>query len=504
MYIAPNSILKLLVNVPLDSDYVNTINFDSVSEQTAYFASKYKYNFDNYSYLKEQQKIRVGVKADNIYECNYLMFQNTSFGTKWFYAFINKVEYINNEMSEITFEIDVMQTWCFDYTLRTSFVEREHSLTDVIGENLVPENLELGDYQYKDLGLTSLFSLYQIVIASTFDKDMNDAVGGMYGGVYSGLCYNVFTSYSSANAFIEQATEANKSEGIVSVFMLPIAFCADYQETMPEVFDIERDKHYTDIDGYVPKNKKLFTSPYNTLYVTNNEGGATNYPFEYFSTEKCTFHVSGAMCCTPECMIVPLYFKGVAENYNEKLIVGNFPQCAYSVDTFKAYVAQNATRMSYEAVTGLAQTAVGGVAMYATGGLLGSSQVVGGLSQTAGMLATLADKSTLPPHAKGVNSSIINMANEIKGFQFYYAYVRKEFAEIIDNYFSMYGYATHKMKVPNRSSRPHWNYVKTLNANIIGRVPSDDLKKIRNIYDRGVTFWKNGNEVGNYSLDNSI
>ena len=51
-------------------------------------------------------------------------------------------------------------------------------------------------------------------------------------------------------------------------------------------------------------------------------------------------------------------------------------------------------------------------------------------------------------------------------------------------------------------SRPHWNYVKTIDCSISGSVPSDDEKTICNIFDKGITFWKNGNEIGNYSLDN--
>src|SRR5699024_299081 len=119
------------------------------------------------------------------------------------------------------------------------------------------------------------------------------------------------------------------------------------------------------------------------------------------------------------------------------------------------------------------------------------------------LMATIADKSTLPPHARGGSGSIINMANQIKGFQFYYAHIRREFAEIIDNYFNVYGYATHLVKVPNRDVRPHWNYVKTVNVSLTGSVPADDMAKLRSIYDNGVTFWKNGDEVGNYALDNS-
>lgn len=503
MYIAPNTTIRMLKDVPLDNTYRNTIYFAYVANQTSYFSGKTKYTFAAQSYQRVQKgTLRIGRKAEDLYDCNYLMFQNTAYGNKWFYAFVTGVEYVNNETSEVSFEIDVMQTWHFDYDVKMSFVEREMSVTDKIGDNLVPENLEIGDYIYKDLGLTSLFNLYQIVIAATFDENMDDATGGMYGGVFSGLHYNVFSSWQSAASFIAEATEQNKADGIVSIFMLPIAFTADYQSSMPEVFDIERDKHLTDIDGYIPKNNKLFTYPYNLLYVTNNEGNVANYAFEYFSTDKCNFNVSGAMCCTPECMLVPLNYKGVEKNYNEKLTIGNFPQCAYTVDTFKAWVAQNQNQLALNAINAIGTTVAGTAAMYTSGGKLGVGMTRNGIQQIGSLVATVNDKSTLPPHARGGGGSIINMANQIKGFQFYYAHIRAEFARIIDGYFNAYGYATHRVKIPNRVIRPHWNYVKTVNVCLTGSVPADDMAKLRQIYDNGVTFWRNGDEVGNYALDN--
>lgn len=503
MYIAPNTTIRLLKDVPLDNTYRNTIYFAYVENQTSYFSGKTKYTFAAQSYQRVQKgTLRIGRKADDLYDCNYLMFQNTAYGNKWFYAFITGVEYVNNETSEVSFEIDVMQTWHFDYDVKMSFVEREMSVTDKVGDNLVPENLEIGDYIYKDLGLTSLFDLYQIIIAATFDEDMEDATGGMYGGVFSGLHYNVFSSWQSAASFITEATEQNKSDGIVSIFMLPVAFTADYQSSIPEVFNIERDKHLTDIDGYIPKNNKLFTYPYNLLYVTNNEGNVANYAFEYFSTDKCGFNVSGAMCCTPECMIVPLNYKGVEKNYNEKLTIGNFPQCAYTVDTFKAWVAQNQHQLALSAINAIGTTAASAATMYASGGTLGAGMALSGVQQIGNLVATVSDKSTLPPQARGGGGSIINMANQIKGFQFYYAHIRAEFARIIDDYFNVYGYATHRVKIPNRVIRPHWNYVKTVNVCLTGSVPADDMARLRQIYDNGVTFWRNGDEVGNYALDN--
>lgn len=90
--------------------------------------------------------MRVGLSADACYDCNYLMFQNSGFGSKWFYAFITSVEYVNNAVTEISFEIDVMQTWFFNYSVGECFIEREHSASDEIGENLVPETVNVGEY----------------------------------------------------------------------------------------------------------------------------------------------------------------------------------------------------------------------------------------------------------------------------------------------------------------------------------------------------------------------
>ena len=93
MYIAPNSTIKILRNVNLDNTYQHTIHFNSTPEQTSYFSGLSKYTLTNYTYQRKERILRVGILADNLYDCNYIMFQNTSFGNKWFYAFITCLLY---------------------------------------------------------------------------------------------------------------------------------------------------------------------------------------------------------------------------------------------------------------------------------------------------------------------------------------------------------------------------------------------------------------------------
>lgn len=513
MYIAPNSTIRILRNVTIDNTYLHTIHFNGSSEQAAYFASLAKYTVTNYTYQRKERILRVGILADNLYDCNYIMFQNTSFGNKWFYAFITNVEYVNNEASNITFELDVMQTWYFDYTVRPSFVEREHSASDNVGDNLVPDDLELGEYISDDFDGTNLLGSKSVVVAATFNKDLEDNPGGTYSGIYSGLYYNVFDNYTDVNDFINDVVNANKVTGIVSIFMMPKNMVGEIGGTV-KTYDVNKSKKVAgQIDGYTPKNKKLYTYPYNFLYVTNLNGVGVPFPYEYFSnSENCTFTMSGDMSCNPQIVLCPTNYKGVTANYNEKIILDGFPQCSYNTDAFKAWLAQTGVSQLVSLAGGGAAIGAGmakaGAATAAGGKALAIGGVpiaaIAGIVAVAGVVGGVVQHATLPMQAQNAQGNSAMMALGLKDFAFMHMHIRSEFAEIIDEYWDVYGYPTHRVKLPNISTRPHWNYVKTIDVNIVGSVPADDMAKIKACYNNGITFWRNGGEVGNYSLDNSI
>lgn len=503
MYIEPNTIIRVLKDCPLDNTYNHTIYFNSASTQTAYFQGLTKYTFTDQSYQRVQRgRMRVQRKAEDLYDCNYLMFQNSSFGTKWFYAFITSVEYVNNITSEIVFEIDVMQTWFFDYTVKQCFVEREHSATDVIGANLIPEKLELGDYVSNGYSVTQQMGDYSIVVASTFDKDYKDTGGGTYGDVYSGLTFNAFentgTGRDEVQDFIMNARD--KTEGIVAVFLMPTAFVREEGSSMAS-YTISKDKNLTSIDGYIPRNKKLFTYPYNFLYVTNLQGNSAVYHYEDFDSNACKFMMFGDMSPNPTVILAPENYKGASLNLDEKITLTGFPQVPYTTDSFKAWLAQSAGNVATDAIANSAQFAMAG-SMF--GGPIGT--IAGaGLGFFTSVLSTIGQTykaSIQPDQAHGGSGSTALITARHKDFIFMPKHIRGEFAKIIDDFFDMFGYATNRVKVPNRNSRPHWNFVKTNGCVITGSVPADDMNSICSIYNNGITFWKNGSEVGNYSLDN--
>ena len=117
-------------------------------------------------------------------------------------------------------------------------------------------------------------------------------------------------------------------------------------------------------------------------------------------------------------------------------------------------------------------------------------------------VAAIADSS----RGLAIQGTISGNAMYARGALDFWCYnmsINAEYARKIDSYFDMFGYATNEVKVPRLSGRPHWNYVEVKNCNINGHCPSSDLSLIKRIYERGITFWRNADEVGNYSLDNS-
>lgn len=573
--IVPNSDVYILKNVPLEPSFDHTIWFDSPEQQaTAFTTYALAFYFGKVSYQRYPRPyITLDKTADELFDCNYMMFRNTSYGTKWFYAFITQVEYISNTTCRIYYSIDPMQTYLFDVNVGQCFVEREHAMTDAIGDNLNPESFELGEYVYDNDYFPNIFlkTNYVICILATWKATYKDnqwviedattgGVGGVDSGIYTGLTKNLCeydlanpkACVQQANAIIEAATKANKADGIVSITMYP-KFFMNWSITgdlatglVPDTVDSVPAFTGT-FDGYKPKNNKLYTAPFCGVYVDNLQGNAANYAYEYFADRKPTFKIVGAVNGNLECASIPINYKGLPTNFQESLIMGGFPQCAWNVDTFKAWIAQN----KYTIAAGVATTAIDTVKQVAmaaaglgmagevagmTAALTGSGspqtiQAVGQyanayqnmqnasynaqgdiLTKTINLVAQVKTASTQPNHARGQQSSSVFCAMGYQGFHYMTYRIQGQFARIIDDFFSMFGYKTNRLKIPNRNGRKAWNYVKTCGCTLTGSAPADVAAALVQIYDRGITFWRcidlsAGNpftRVGNYSLDNSL
>lgn len=545
MYIEPNTNIRILKNVPLDTTYEHTIYFSSKSAQSSYFIGLTKYNLTDYTYQRVKRGYaRVGIVADNLYDCNYMMFQNSNFGNKWFYAYITSVEYINNSCSEITFEIDDIQTWFFDFTLNQCYVEREHSVTDGIGEYILPEPVEIGEMMFNDYNpITNIPKTLGIIVAISDNQDTY--YGKVFEGIFSGCTYYGFNSTDEAEIEYLKAELLNKyiqsPDSVVGMWMCPFVFFSGQRDSSTYIInhtdsgsgfntysqegDLPPVSINDTLNGYKPKNNKMYTYPYNYLQIDNGMNSSICLRYEFFNNLQPQIEISGTVNAPVKCTIRPVNYKGTGVGDKtqmvESLTLQNYPMCSWNVDAYKVWIAQNMKPMILNTMTSLIGTATNLLTTGMSGGfrmpytLMGEQMnfqgLVTGLHASNNIMDVITSNTNAQYTAsiqadpcKGeLQNSNLNIAQNKQTFFGGRVSVQREYAQVIDNFFTKYGYATKTLKNPNTHSRPHWNFVKTINCTATGSIPSDSMRKICQIHDNGITYWKNGNEVGNYSLDNS-
>lgn len=523
---APETTIHICSGVKLNSRYEHSIHFANAVEQEQYFAGKVVKTFPHYSFVRRHWDLKVDATMQNALQWNYLYFRNPNSSKVWYY-FINGIEYVNDSTVKLSLELDVIQTYLFDIVLLPSFIERQHTETDVIGEHTVDEGLELGELVNKGVYNYNQLNELGILVLSTIDPMTGSDIRGMViDDVYSGLGLffvppHAFTDWVDTLAGMESD---GTIDAIVNMWMYPAALvkpAAGHDEAEPcfpvagvETYSLTVSKDYAGLAGdngqlYFPKNNKLYCYPYNFLYVTNNSGGSATYMLERFKTDLCGFSVNGALSADGVIKLVPEYYKNAASNYDEGLTLGGYPTCAWDADMYKIWLAQNQNTQALGMATNKIQVAGGaiaGVASLFMGNLAGAAggaiTAISGASQIANTLAQRKDMDVAPPQARGQHSANVNIVNSKQCFSFYWKCVAPEYAKIIDDYFTMYGYRLNRVQQPNIAARPAYTYVKTIGCHILAYLNNEDTVKIENIFDSGITFWKNGDRIGDYSQDN--
>lgn len=562
--IGPSTTVRVCQSIPLDNTYTDTILFTSKSAQESYFASKTKKTYSGLTYQRLASNsstwaIFLEDVADYFYDCNYLCFQNGGFGNKWLYAFISDILYINENCTAITFEIDVMQTWLFDFEIKKSFIERMHVSDDTITRNLVEEDLNfMQRYEYYYVENSRLFEgstrplvtdgefddhiIYDsiILVATSEDVDEEDEVleGGLIQNTYQGLKYIGFNAndlgVGYCNAWLKRMNEGGKAGAINSISMVPSAGLTyssggngklniKIEDPNGNVGEKEYLINYSTLDDdYIPKNNKLFCWPYHFFSITTLDGQSYDYKYEDIiesdpvpGTSTMKFKFKFAFGTDPTYMMYPSYYMKCKNNYDYGIKLSGFPKCNWNFGVWENYYAQQDTNITLGFIAsalGSANQAASGV-MNSSGGSKGSLAASAGMSiAQAGMGALQAGLSTFgglsvvksqPDQSKGANNvGGVNYNMETMDFWIIHKRLHWGYVVKIDDYFTKFGYRVNSTGVPNLHTRKYWNYLKLDQPSVTGNMPVGDMAAIKQILSNGITFWHT-TDVGNYDLNNN-
>lgn len=529
--ITPHTNLYLLKNTN-NLSKENQLTFSTATNQFNYFYGLTKLAVDNFTYQRKDYIIRYPACIDDILDYNYCMYQNNSYSDKWFYAYIKNMRYVNDNMTEITIETDVYQTFMFDITFKSCFVEREHVNDDTIGLHTIPEGLELGDFISCKLQPTLTTNIETCFVVGA--TEMPEGLSG-----YStfnqllpiGLYYFGLTTIQGVLDLIKLYDEAGKGEAVNSVFVIPKDFFTTWT-TLTGVdgsfsssirFDYSATYTVTQVNylgnDYTPRNKKLLTSPYSFLQVSNHSGQVVNYKWENFNllplsvvSNSIQFTLKGTITPGGSFKLFPINYNNILNNHDDTINLGKYPVGAFNNDVYTNWLTQNGVNIcgiklnAVEAgyAVGAIQAGVG-IAEIAAGNPFGVSQAATGLSAILGTMQEQYRHQMIPDTVEGnLNSGDVNFVFNLTNIEFKRMSIKNEYAAVIDKYFDMFGYKVNMVKVPNITGRTNWNYVKCIGANIEGLIPEFYLDELKAMFNAGITLWHNPQYFLDYSQTNTI
>lgn len=623
MNYTPQTEVHLLSNVPFNFSYKNVMDFDTVEEQTAYFLNKSKLTFEDLTHQRvNNNTINLEIAYEDLYDVNYMMFQNDKIPGKWFYAFITDYTFVSPNVTRINYQIDVYQTWLFQMEWQTTYVEREHTKrfnsdgTPVI--NTLDEGLQYGtDYDIsscvkyeqipnviwaiiiakvnlgdipsaKTYGGTTIGNvqtpLYFYTIPVSLDgsevtlnnevpspiedifnlfSSNEDYVGSIVTMYYTSFMPLVLTSTTSNNTINISCPSGLESETVASLGLFRVVN-SNWSSLNPQI--------YSNLFSAFPtySESKLYMYPYSLIEVTNLKGETVTLKPQNFNLnvdKELRLRLKSSISTQPKTAIFPenylnstniLDFEdftcGIVDNNLSDIPIVDDYTASYmqsnrnSIATTNKYAMDNALRgvsqnnannrlnnaiidrqqqyTKYDATAGMLSSAfslnLGGAISsgynaikeadlregqrasmnmnndFANQNLMINAEQSIGLTQ-----AKINDINNIPPTVSNLgNNTLFDYGNKINGVYIIGKTIKPEYREQLTNYFKMFGYKVNKLEIPNLKSRTNYNYIKTIDANIVGNIPSNDLSAIKGIFDRGVTIW-HGDYVGDYSKANN-
>lgn len=549
-----NSIVYLAKNIKLDRKYVSVLNYTE-SELLSLITSQENlvYQANTFSFLREEENvIKIEIPYGTALQCNYLAFQNPDYSNKWFFAFVDEVNYVSDKVTKIKYTVDLFSTWWSYWSPKACFTVREHVVDDTIGLNTVPEDVTTGDYIVNAINKNTALNSTKIIIGTTVDYYIDSQTGnfvlggnnggGVYGGVYTAYRYYYFERKlnSKLTTVIQGFADNGRSDALGMIFTAPFVLLDEQDPTILDDGNIKEDMNavtmrwsdygdspitkLTTLNGYSPANNKLKTYPYMYLYMTNNNGGNAIYKFELFTGlphNNCNFEIKGIICPGMSGILYPIDYNGsTGANYSESIPLPKYPICGWPTDLYTNWLTQQGVNRSIDIFTSTIGGAGGGAILGGSIGGVPGALVGAGVGAIASFGNTIFNQLVenknhefIPPQATGnINTGDISFTSGNTTFTAYSMSIKYEFAKTIDDYFTRLGYKVNKVKIPNMGNRQNYNYVEigaseTLcfpnNYNNI-MIPAKDLENLNNIFRSGVTIWNNHNNLGDYSVSNNI
>lgn len=423
MATAENSTVKLYRGVPLVKNGTEVLFLSGEAAEgvlSAFTAA----TFTKYYYTRENRgAVQVESPIGPLEGVNYIAFQNISHGGKWYFGFIDRLVYINDNNTQVEFTIDPFPTYlgeCVEFA--SYFVLRNTPKTDIRGANIQE------DFFPKSKHLTSVN-------------------GGELVLPLSGSCI-YFTQKGSTSSLIDQTgirtrpgTSADVEDvlahdgSIIGGYLLPSGWTPlnGAPAEMKSLGTLSCNP-FTGLSGYT--HEKIRSGVYNTVSLVAPQS-TKSFDIEAFNTpQNISFRALGLWLPCPSVFIYPLNYNGIAENIGEGILtkVPSIPITANPV-----YTSSQAISDLSGVLMSAGTSAISGMMTGGPTNALANATISAGLAG-AQAVNRFALRSLEPPHIIGTGEPVLGLNKELR----FSLVVRRPDANDlarIDSYFDYYGYA---------------------------------------------------------------
>ena len=277
-------------------------------------------------------------------------------------------------MTNISITTDVFQTWQFDLNFKQCFVEREmiNVADDVPGSNLIPENLETGEYvvggtaEFDDLEPINVvaYSGENVpTIPSGAGSIPIDQGGFSVNGIATTIAYIIADTDEHYNILMNALQSTDFSNFVVACFTVPKLAVSSFMteenaypsSTAVGLYLLKNKTNYfqpatnktlistpATLDGYTPRNQKLRTYPYLYIGFAPKSGTSKIYRYEDFENGTPKFKIISEVNPNPSIYMIPEnYRKDSGDSLGDIASFNGYPSLASKTDTFNIWTAQN-------------------------------------------------------------------------------------------------------------------------------------------------------------------
>lgn len=514
-----------LYNTPLCTDGSYTMDFNGISKKGWFDANCAVATYENCYYVRKDEELTIGENADVLDSLgvNYVCYKNDG-GTQIF-AFVTKIEYKAEKTTVLHLKTDSFITYQDKIVRTEAFIEREHVYDDSLFTHLLDEPVSIGNV-FKSVRSQKVYS------GDTEDNWNNNFIPVIFckepvtnypytfdstflGGILNPCCVygvedinnirQITTRINNGVSDVQEDDEGNKSiklvDNIIGIgigvkeLLQRASIPPDAANPHVSAIDVGYPYHsgviswrpsYSTINGHTVRNNKLNTKQFRYFELTDRSNSTVAFNFENLSysdtiSVDCIFNLG-----------LSSSLSWLVHDYNNTsrnlmyAVTSDIPQMPYQTDSYANWEAANSNKISMENTA----NAIKSISAVASGNI---SSIVGAGLQIGATISARKDIKSAPDTYNGnVGGSVAISTGEF-GVAIVECYGSTDVISSIDDFFDRYGYNVSKTAQIQWDSRPHYNYVKTQNANISGQIPQQDKANINALLNAGLTVWHMGN-----------